>query len=143
MSDVNIQTGYLEEPAYSAFRELEAKLQDSKAPGKRTKTVRRKKKYVSPRRRDKYVPKEVECVECKLPSAKNLPPLVGVNRLIEGEVVRVLRHEMCPSDAEGIKALVLAQRKFRLDRWNEFRKPLGRVYSTHVVDGKPVRTLVA
>ena len=60
------------------------------------------KPYVSPYKQEKYVPQVVTCVECSLSSHPGLPPLIKVNRLIDGEVKGVLRHSTCPSNADEL-----------------------------------------
>lgn len=119
----------LEDDAYDAFRELESRLTKS-PPGKATKRVKRKKKYVSPRRREAYVPTEVVCAECKLPSAKGLPPFIRLNRLLEGEVVAIIRHMMCPRDADKILVALIAQRNFQKARYEEW-KTTQRTWKRH------------
>ena len=111
--------------------ELKSSLKAS-PPGKATRKVRRKKKYVSPYRRDKYVPTVVTCVECKLPSTKGLPPFIRVNRLIEGEIVPALRHYTCPKDADKLLKLVEQNRAAAIFRYQEQRKvTYGRKWSVH------------
>lgn len=110
-----------------------------------TKKVKRKKKtYVSPFRQEQPTPAEVVCVECKLPSTKGLPPFIAVNRLVDGEIIRTLRHYTCPSDADGILPLVIAQRTAAKKRRDEYFAPTkGRVVSYSQIDGEEVRTVIA
>lgn len=63
------------------------------------------KKYVSPFRRAKedlrYVA-EIVCIECKLPSFRGLPPFIAVNRLVDGEIRKTLRHYTCPKNPKKL-----------------------------------------
>jgi len=122
-------------------RELEQKL----TPGaKGTTRIKRKKKYVSPFRREAYEPTEIVCVECKLPATKGLPPFIAVNRLMDGEIRKTLRHAHCPEESDGILALVIQQ---RADRKKDIKrvtgKQPGKVVSLSQRDGKEVRTVIA
>lgn len=119
---------------YDAVRDLEKKL---KLPG--LKRVRRKKKYVSPRRVAEVTPTEIVCVECKLPSTRGLPPFIAVNRLIDGEIRKTLRHAYCPQDADGILALVIQQRADAKKRRAEFIGPTkgtGSIAATSYVSSR-------
>lgn len=117
----------LDDAQYDLFRETEAKV----APGARTKRVKRKKPYVSPYAREKAVPVEVVCIECKLPSHKGLPPFIRVNRLIDDEIRSTLRHYTCPNDADGILAIIIQQKADARKRYDEWRKGTGKVVSYH------------
>lgn len=131
----------LNDAQYDIFRGAEKAVTKGKA---RTTKVKRKKKYVSPFRREAHVPTEVVCIECKLPSTRGLPPFIAVNRLIDGEIRKTLRHYACPSEAAGILALVTQQRADARKRYLEFiGKAKGQVVSYSQRDGKEVRTLVA
>jgi hypothetical protein len=94
---------------------------------------------------EKVTPAEIVCAECKLPSTRGLPPFIRVNRLIDGEIRKTLRHEnLCPSDADGILALIIQQRADAKKRYLEFTgKAKGRVVSYSQRDGKEVRTVIA
>jgi len=130
----------LNEEQYNIFRETEANLTKGKA---RTNKVKRKKKYVSPYRREAYVPVELVCAECKLPSTKGLPPFVAVNRIVDGEIRKTLRHYACPQDADAIMVLVQRQRDKHLEDVKRWRKNGGRVVTTSNRTGKEVRTVIA
>lgn len=84
-------------------------------------------KYVSPRRQEAYVPTEVVCYQCELPSARGLPPFINPSRKaalggLKGKIVRPMRHAVCPADADKIKELILAQRVFLAQRHAEWKK---------------------
>lgn len=86
--------------------------------------------------------RETVCVDCSLPSVKGLPPLVSVLRTVDGETVKVLRHEACPSNAEEAHDIIKTQR----EKWERARKPTletRKVTSVTVRDGKEVRTVIS
>lgn len=130
----------LNDEQYDIFRETEAKLTKGKI---RTTKVKRKKKYVSPYRREAPEPTEVVCAECKLPSTKGLPPFIAVNRLVDGEIRKTLRHYACPQDADGILALITQRGKDAKKRMKDFLAPSkGKVVSLSYVDGEEIRRTV-
>lgn len=118
-------------------------------PRKTVRSVKRRKKYVSPFRQtdeQRRGPRnEVVCPDCKLPSHRGLPPFIAVNRMIDGEKVRILRHAFkCPSDAPAILAMIAQERKDMAEAFDRTRKHNGKVVSYHTdEDGNVQRKVVA
>jgi len=100
-------------------------------------------KYVSPFRQPPVIHAEVTCMECNLPSVPGLSPFIGVERFIDGERKRVLRHEQCPDQPDLIANMIARNRQERRNAWTSMRRGGGHIYSTTMVEGEPKRTLVA
>lgn len=85
-----------------------------KNPRKKTNKMHRGQKWI---RMDKYVPTELHCVECELPSYRGLPPFIAVERTtkVEGKSVRkrLYRHEACPDKPKDIAKLIKNDREAR------------------------------